>query len=96
MHIVTEKLTLSPGSTVDLEAGTRVVVAADSEIELLGTLKAPAATALIIPTYTDAEALPTPTAAIYGAIGYLSDQVTLCVCTADGWKIMALAGHTHT
>ena len=103
MHIITEKLTLVPGACVDLEAGTvltaqsgaQVQVAAGAELEILGTLQAETAEGLIIPTYANIGALPAPAAEIYGAIGFLTDQQTLCVCTAAGWKVMALVGHTH-
>jgi hypothetical protein len=103
MHINTEKLTLAPGATVDLETGTvltaksgaQVQVADGAEVEILGTLKAGVATALVIPTYANSQALPTPEAAIYGAIGYLVDPGTLSICTATGWKVMALSDHTH-
>ena len=103
MHIITEKLTLSPGATVDLESGSVLTmesgatlsVAAGADLEILGTLQAASATALIIPTYANSGALPTPAAAIYCAIGFITDQGTLCVCTAAGWQVMALVGHTH-
>jgi hypothetical protein len=103
MHIITEKLTLSPDASVDLESGSVLTVesgatlsvAAGAELEILGTLQAASATALIILTYANSGALPTPAAAIYGAIGLLADQGTLCVCTAAGWNIMSLVGHTH-
>ena len=103
MHIITEKLTLSPDAAVDLESGTvltaqsgaQMQVAAGAELEILGTLQAETAEALIVPTYANSGALPTPAAEIYGAISFLTDQGTLCVCTAAGWKVMALVGHTH-
>ena len=103
MHIITEKLTLSADATVDLETGSvltvesgaKIEVAAGAELEIAGMLQAASATALIIPTYANSGALPTPAAAIYGAIGFLIDQGTMCVCTAAGWKAMSLVGHTH-
>ncbi|MHB1355077.1 MAG: hypothetical protein ACYCZF_03760 [Anaerolineae bacterium] len=95
MHIITEKITLVPGAAVDLETGTVMTVKAGVEVEILGTLEAGAATALVIPTYANSGALPTPAAAIYGAIAFLTDQGTLCVCTSAGWKVMSLVGHTH-
>lgn len=95
MHIITEKLTLVSGATVDLETGSVLTVKSGAEAEILGTLEAGAATALVIPTYANSGALPTPAAAIYGAIAFLTDQATLCVCTSAGWKVMALSDHTH-